>query len=40
MGVEHGTSKDHFLADLVTRQNLNEPEIHELLNPDLNKWLK
>jgi ribose transport system substrate-binding protein len=25
---------------LITKQNLNEPEIHELLNPDLGKWLK
>ncbi len=25
---------------LVTRENLDEPEIHELLNPDLSKWLK
>ena len=25
---------------LVTRQNLEQTEIHELLNPDLNKWLK
>jgi len=25
---------------LITRQNINEPEIHELLNPDLSKWLK
>lgn len=25
---------------LVTRENLNQPEIRELLNPDLSKWLK
>ena len=25
---------------LVTRDNLGNPEIHELLNPDLKKWLK
>ena len=25
---------------LVTKENLNQPEIRELLNPDLNKWLK
>ena len=25
---------------LITKQNINEPEIHELLNPDLSKWLK
>ena len=25
---------------LVTRENLGRPEIHELLNPDLSKWLK
>ena len=25
---------------LITKQNINDPEIHELLNPDLNKWLK
>jgi ribose transport system substrate-binding protein len=27
-------------STLVTKQNLNDPEIHELLNPDLSKWLK
>jgi len=25
---------------LVTAENLDDPEIHELLNPDLSKWLK
>ena len=25
---------------LVTAENLNDPDIHELLHPDLNKWLK
>jgi ribose transport system substrate-binding protein len=25
---------------LVTRENLNQPEIHGLLNPDLSQWLK
>ncbi|HUV66605.1 MAG TPA: hypothetical protein VMW24_22140, partial [Sedimentisphaerales bacterium] len=25
---------------LVTGRNLDEPNIHELLNPDLRKWLK
>ncbi|NQT03730.1 MAG: substrate-binding domain-containing protein [Planctomycetes bacterium] len=25
---------------LVTKENLDQPEIRELLNPDLNKWLK
>ena len=25
---------------LVTKENLGQPEIHELLNPDLSKWLK
>ncbi len=25
---------------LITKQNINEPEIQELLNPDLGKWLK
>jgi ribose transport system substrate-binding protein len=25
---------------LITRENLNQPEIHELLNPDLSRWLK
>ena len=25
---------------LVTAENLNDPDIHELLNPDLGKWLK
>jgi ribose transport system substrate-binding protein len=27
-------------STLVTRQNLDKPEIRELLNPDLRKWLK
>ena len=25
---------------LVTRENLDQPEIHDLLNPDLSRWLK
>jgi len=25
---------------LVTRENMNQPEIHDLLNPDLSRWLK
>jgi ribose transport system substrate-binding protein len=25
---------------LVTKENLDQPEIHDLLNPDLSKWLK
>jgi ribose transport system substrate-binding protein len=25
---------------LVTRENVNQPEIHDLLNPDLSRWLK
>jgi ribose transport system substrate-binding protein len=25
---------------LVTKENLDQPEIRELLSPDLNKWLK
>jgi ribose transport system substrate-binding protein len=25
---------------LVTKENLNQPEIHDLLNPDLSRWLK
>jgi ribose transport system substrate-binding protein len=25
---------------LVTRENVNQPEIHNLLNPDLSRWLK
>jgi ribose transport system substrate-binding protein len=27
-------------AVFVTKQNLNEPEIRELVAPDLKKWLK
>lgn len=27
-------------STLVTNENLNQPEIHELLNPDFSKWLK
>ena len=27
-------------STLITTENLDQPEIHELLNPDLNKWLK
>jgi ribose transport system substrate-binding protein len=27
-------------STLVTTENLNDPEVHELLNPDLRKWLK
>lgn len=27
-------------ATLITAENLNHPEIHDLLNPDLAKWLK
>ena len=27
-------------ATLVTLQNMNEPQVNELLNPDLKKWLK
>jgi len=27
-------------STLVTRENLNQPKIRELLKPDLSKWLK
>ena len=27
-------------STLVTSENLNDPDIHELLHPDLNRWLK
>jgi ribose transport system substrate-binding protein len=27
-------------STLVTRENLDQPEIHDLLNPDLTEWLK
>jgi ribose transport system substrate-binding protein len=27
-------------STLITKENLDQPEIHELLNPDLSKWLK
>jgi hypothetical protein len=27
-------------ATFVTKQNLDDPEIHELVLPDLKKWLK
>lgn len=27
-------------STLITRDNLDQPEIHDLLNPDLSKWLK
>lgn len=27
-------------STLITRENLDQPEIHDLLNPDLAKWLK
>ena len=41
---ESGTSAGPRRIDtgsiLITRQNINDPEIHELLHPDLSKWLK
>jgi hypothetical protein len=27
-------------ATLVTRQNMTDPQVTELLNPDLKRWLK
>jgi len=27
-------------STLVTKENLDQPEIHDLLNPDLTEWLK
>jgi ribose transport system substrate-binding protein len=27
-------------STLITRENLDQPEIRELISPDINKWLK